>query len=180
MQPETQKRACTKCGSPGPFYRCAKVKDGRSSWCKACFRAYREDHNVKNPQAKERHRLLSRIRDEADRDDVLARARRYQARHRERYLQSQKDSRIRHADRIRVNNNARARHKRRPAWANQFFIKEIYRLAQLRTRMIGVKHVVDHVIPIKHPLVCGLHVETNLRVVPELVNARKGNSFSIQ
>jgi hypothetical protein len=34
---------------------------------------------------------------------------------------------------------------------------------------------VDHVIPLRHPLVCGLHAHTNLRVVPALVNLKKGN-----
>lgn len=66
-----------------------------------------------------------------------------------------------------------------PSWANQFFIEEIYELAALRTRYLGVKHVVDHIVPLIHPLVSGLHVEANLRVVSNVENARKGNRFVV-
>jgi len=62
-----------------------------------------------------------------------------------------------------------------PAWANQFFIDEIYDLAQRRTRVTGIEWEVDHVVPLKSPLVCGLHVEHNLRVIPAVVNQAKGN-----
>ena len=65
-----------------------------------------------------------------------------------------------------------------PAWANDFFISEIYDLARLRTKMrtggIDNWHV-DHAVPLKHPLVCGLHVEHNLCVIPGVENSRKGN-----
>src|SRR6266446_3171178 len=48
--------------------------------------------------------------------------------------------------------------KATPAWANTFFISEIYELAALRTKMLGVKHHVDHIVPLRSKLVCGLHV----------------------
>ena len=66
---------------------------------------------------------------------------------------------------------------RTPKWANSFFISEIYDLAALRTKYLGQKWVVDHVIPLRGDTVCGLHVENNLRVVPESVNLAKGNSY---
>ncbi len=62
-------------------------------------------------------------------------------------------------------------------WANTFFIGEIYKLAQLRTKMTGVKWVVDHIVPVRHRNVCGLHVEQNLRVIPEKVNYAKSNKL---
>jgi len=65
-----------------------------------------------------------------------------------------------------------------PAWANKFFIEEIYDLAQRRSRCktggFAEWHV-DHIVPLKHPLVQGLHVEHNLRVIPAVVNIAKGN-----
>lgn len=39
----------------------------------------------------------------------------------------------------------------------------------------GVKHHVDHIVPIKSPIVCGLHCEANLQILPEAENIRKGN-----
>lgn len=65
-----------------------------------------------------------------------------------------------------------------PAWANDFFIKEAYRLAKLREKLCGGKWHVDHVVPIVSPLVCGLHVEHNLQVIPGRENLEKGNRFT--
>lgn len=67
-----------------------------------------------------------------------------------------------------------------PAWANKFFIEEAYDLAARRTAMKcgGIeKWEVDHVVPLKSRLVCGLHVENNLQVIPALVNRSKSNRF---
>jgi hypothetical protein len=62
-----------------------------------------------------------------------------------------------------------------PSWANPFFIAEAYDLAQRRSKATGFKWHVDHVVPLQSPLVCGLHVENNLQVIPASVNHAKGN-----
>ena len=66
-----------------------------------------------------------------------------------------------------------------PKWANQFFISEIYDLAKRRNDCMagGVKWHVDHIVPLRSPLVCGLHVEHNLRVIPAVDNLKKHNSY---
>ena len=62
-----------------------------------------------------------------------------------------------------------------PAWANDFFIQEIYHLAKLRTKHTGFKWHVDHIVPLKSKLVCGLHWEKNLQVIPAYQNISKCN-----
>lgn len=62
-----------------------------------------------------------------------------------------------------------------PTWANDFFIDEAYVLAQDRTEATGVKHVVDHEIPLQSPFVCGLHTHGNLRVITARENESKNN-----
>lgn len=62
-----------------------------------------------------------------------------------------------------------------PKWANEFFIKEAYALASLRSKVMTSKWHVDHIVPLKSDLVCGLHVENNLRVIPQPENNRKKN-----
>ncbi|MDP3937669.1 MAG: hypothetical protein Q8R92_05985 [Deltaproteobacteria bacterium] len=62
-----------------------------------------------------------------------------------------------------------------PAWANSFFIEEIYDLARRRTEATGYEWHVDHIVPLRSKTVCGLHVEHNLRVIPKAVNLSKGN-----
>jgi hypothetical protein len=75
--------------------------------------------------------------------------------------------------------NATRRRTSRVRWADEAKIAEIYSEARRQTEATGVKHVVDHIIPIKHPLVCGLHVETNLRVITQYENGRKKNKFEV-
>jgi hypothetical protein len=65
--------------------------------------------------------------------------------------------------------------KATPAWANKFFITEAYHLAKLREKICGGKWHVDHIVPLKSAIVCGLHVENNLRVIPGAENSVKGN-----
>ena len=62
-------------------------------------------------------------------------------------------------------------------WSNDFFIKEAYSLAKLRNKLTGINWHVDHIVPLVHPLVCGLHTHNNLQVIPAKVNKLKGNRF---
>ena len=62
-----------------------------------------------------------------------------------------------------------------PAWAKLGAIMLIYEAAARATRDGGVPHVVDHIVPLKSKLVCGLHVEHNLQVITGTANSAKGN-----
>ena len=55
-----------------------------------------------------------------------------------------------------------------PPWADKAAIKAVYVLA----RSVGME--VDHIIPLKGKAVCGLHVESNLQLMPPLFNRMKG------
>lgn len=62
-----------------------------------------------------------------------------------------------------------------PPWADMKAIALLYKEAQRMTRLTGELYVVDHIVPKINPLVCGLHVHWNLRVIHWLENARKSN-----
>ena len=61
-----------------------------------------------------------------------------------------------------------------PAWADHEKIARIYELAAV-LNADGCAFEVDHVVPLKSPIVCGLHVESNLQLLPKLNNRSKGN-----
>jgi len=63
------------------------------------------------------------------------------------------------------------------AWADNKLITELYALARKLTDTTGVNYQVDHIIPLVHPLVCGLHVENNLQILTAFENASKHNKF---
>jgi 5-methylcytosine-specific restriction endonuclease McrA len=66
-----------------------------------------------------------------------------------------------------------------PGWANLDVILAYYIVCQNMTKLEGIKYEVDHIIPIQHPLVCGLHVENNLQIITEEENISKSNKFDL-
>lgn len=59
-----------------------------------------------------------------------------------------------------------------PLWSDLELIKDFY------TEASHFRESIDHIIPLSHPLVCGLHVENNLQMLPLRDNIIKNNSFT--
>lgn len=64
-----------------------------------------------------------------------------------------------------------------PGWANKDAILDIYKEASEQTIATGERYSVDHIIPLRGKLVCGLHIETNLQVIKLKDNKKKSNKF---
>ena len=58
-------------------------------------------------------------------------------------------------------------------------IAAFYIEAARLTQESGIPHEVDHIIPIQHELVCGLHVPANLQVITRFLNRSKRNGFEV-
>lgn len=61
--------------------------------------------------------------------------------------------------------------RRTPPWVDMNEINRLY----IEARERGME--VDHIVPLVHDEVSGLHVVANLRVIPETVNRRKSNKL---
>ena len=70
---------------------------------------------------------------------------------------------------------------RTPTWLtddDRWIIEEAYELARRREQATGFAWHVDHIIPLHGKNVCGLHVPTNLQVIPAKANIAKSNHYA--
>lgn len=73
------------------------------------------------------------------------------------------------------------RMKRLPPWVDNKLLDqmaEFYAQAAQATELSGIKHHVDHIVPLRSPVVSGLHVPWNLQVLEGSENRRKGNRLT--
>lgn len=66
--------------------------------------------------------------------------------------------------------------KAKPGWCSHAECLLFWEESKRLTAETGVQHSVDHIVPLKHPLVCGLHCPANLEVIPLKDNIRKSNN----
>lgn len=142
-------------------------------------KAYRERNatELREKSRQYRARNAERIRADyaANRDKRLEQMRKSRAANadaRRRYREAHKAEALESVNRRRA-----AKLLATPVWANRFFIREAYALAKLREKVCGGKWHVDHIVPLRSELVCGLHVEHNLQVIPAAVNTAKHNRY---
>ena len=105
---------------------------------------------------------------------TIAASKKWKEVNRERALEHQRISNKNRQSLRRIECNIRRKRVKdaMPVWSNKEELKHIYKLASERNL------VVDHIIPLKHDLVCGLHVPDNLRCIPVEMNAAKSNKFN--
>jgi hypothetical protein len=74
-----------------------------------------------------------------------------------------------------------AKLQRTPKWLTEddvWVMREAYKLAKMRTEIFGFSWHVDHVLPLQGTIISGLHVPTNLQVIPWIENVRKHNKVT--
>jgi hypothetical protein len=83
---------------------------------------------------------------------------------------------------VRADTKARRRKHRKatPPWLTRkqkSEIRHMYQIAITMTNTTGEQYVVDHIVPLRSPDVCGLHAPWNLRVITQKENLKKSNKL---
>lgn len=164
-------------------------KSGHHPVCKECRSYIAREDRIKNI---ERAREYDRNKYARTRDQRLAANKRYYTENRDKRLQQERERYARKSEHIKRsaqtyrianrekvyewNGTRRAQLRNSvPLWADRKEIAEVYRKEKSASYSTGVKHHVDHIIPLSGDLVCGLHVIENLQVITAEQNLRKSN-----
>ena len=135
---------------------------------------------------------------ESNRETILAKSKAYRAANKEAivarkkaYYEANKEAVLaRNKEYVKENpeKKAASRAKRRaaklqrtPDWLTDVQLAEIqsfYIESEIRTRLTGIQHHVDHILPLQGKNVSGLHVPWNLQVITATENVRKSNKYA--
>ena len=163
------------------------MKDGLNSFCIACHKAdniARKQKNRADPDFKAKELAEKK----KYREKTIAERATYMLAWRElnREWVTKYSKEYRNANKARYNFLCQKRKidlaNRTPKWLTEddyWIISEAYELAALRSSVTGVKHHVDHIIPLRGKTVSGLQTPENIQVIPWLDNQRKTNKFEV-
>jgi hypothetical protein len=171
-------KSCTRCGIDKPFTAFTvrrASKDGLNPICAECAkhktREWLKAHPNTNKDWSRKNKGYNSERNRRWRIDNYAQNR---ANYKRWCDENQDKVRAIRAKRFAAKMSAT------PPWADMDAIAAVYSEAVRLSAETGVPHDVDHIVPLRSPVVCGLHVAWNLRPLPKLENIRKGNRLTPQ
>ena len=150
----------------------------------SCVECVKEDWKIDNEKRKDKPKSeaakqAAKRYYEKNREAVKARA---SARPKEEVNQYKKKYKEENPELYKALTSVRKRRHREatPKWITpeqKLAMRELYLQAQKMTKLTGERYVVDHIIPLISPEVCGLHVPWNLRVITQEENLIKSNKL---
>lgn len=189
-------KICTKCQaekSLSSFHKRKASLDGLQPRCIDCTNAYtkeqyqnKKEDRLRNKREyyaanKERVIAYNAERYRSKKPEILAQMAEYYKENREERLGYQKRTAAeqRRKHKVRMNSYAASRRAKQvqatPTWADKDKITEFYKAADFLGMATGEWYHVDHIVPLQSKIVCGLHCEANLQVLPGSENQAKGN-----
>lgn len=176
-------KTCTKCEIQKELsmFHKGNNPDGHRTWCKACMSAYKKQYKIDNAER------VKKVQREYDAVQNPLRRSYFQQRYidkKEHVLAVNSAYRRENLDKHAAKETKRraAKINRTPAWLTEddhWMIEQAYELAALRTKMFGFAWEVDHVLPLQGKIISGLHIPTNLQVIPATLNRQKNNRYEV-
>lgn len=168
-------KCCSRCFQTKPlglFPKAKTCKDGYRSYCKLCEKARKDTWRKSN---KEHHNAKGKAWASTNREKRLEICKKYNTK----YVLSGASKKAKtkwraaNAEKARAYVNARRAKVKQatPKWVDIAELTKVYERAQ----KLGL--TVDHIVPIKHDLICGLHVPWNLQLLSAKENYAKSNLF---
>ena len=191
-------KICSKCKIEklvSAFTKNKNNKDGFNYWCKDCSYKSARDWRIKNPEKSkasvnnwrikniEACRLYDRNRYANDIEGQKQRAKEYRSLNPDKIKETQKKYIKNNLPKLAEKNRRREASLlgATPSWLSEIQkiqIQWFYAAAKMMSDTSGVKHHVDHILPLRGKSSCGLHVPWNLQILPASENASKGNRIS--
>lgn len=150
----------------------------------SCVECMKEDWALDNEKRKNRPKseaakAAGRRYYEKNKEAVKARANMRPVEERRQHKQAYKEA---NPDLYKALTSVRKRRHREatPKWITpeqKLDMRKTYLLAMKLTKISSERYVVDHIYPLISPVVCGLHVPWNLRVMTQDENLKKSNSL---
>lgn len=167
-------KCCSRCGltkSRAEFGPNKGRKDGLTVYCRPCTKEYMADKTYDKQRWEER-REAEHKRNKAYRENNKDRLN-------EKSRAAKKAYREQNPEVIRARNVERKAKQKRamPVWVDRGALRRIYAECQQLNTRYGANLQVDHVVPIRSKLVCGLHVPANLQLMDATLNDSKGNRY---
>lgn len=171
-------KVCTKCNVEKTVDCFSKFKEGKygvRSCCRLCVSSYMKSRYSEN---KDRLAEQNKKYYRDNKKTIYEKQKKYVAANKEATAIIKRRYKKAHPEKSAADVAKRSamKIKATPSWANHEKINEVYSMAAEMTNN-GVLHHVDHIIPLRSKLVCGLHCESNLQVLKASVNSSKGNRW---
>lgn len=196
---------CNKIKDLNEFNNCKATKDKHGTYCKKCTVLLKKKWDKENPDHVKKHRKshykknIQKYKEKnkenykKTKDVRLKQAKIYRDSHKEELKLWKKNNpeKVKAIAKRAYKKNPAKKHantmkrytntlKRTPKWLTKDQHKEMeqfYIKSKELEKETGIKHNVDHIIPLQGKNVSGLHVPWNLQVITKLDNIKKNNKF---